>query len=563
MPSVVASTSEGVFASLLEPDSLIVAAYFVAVFTAGAVLARRFATRAPAAEFITGGRTFTWRQTGLTLLAFAVDPNYMGMAGVGFLWGLYLVQWTGVHVWFTSWFAAMFLVPIYWRTHIVTTPEYLERRFNPQCRALFSVLMAIILVVILAAAMYLGAQLIAELLQWRLPFAVAVIATVCTFYVIVGGMRTVLTLDVYQGAILLATLAVVAWRVIDAVGGLGALAALDEPTAADVRVGSVVPPADFRLDSPTMFAAPAILVWATVAGLSWIACNFGMVQRLLATRSERDAQKSLLFLAVLANIACFCTFAIGAGMRHLHPEVMHDRAFIWVMLHMFPVGVRGLLVAGMMAALLSTADGVLTASGTLLTHDIYLRFVQPDADERRVRLVTRLCEAAAMLLALGCIPIVARSASAVGFVQDFFGDLMGVVVALYLTGIFSRRATPRAALAAMIVALGFSFGLHVLGAWHQSHPFSNAALRFVGSLNFAYRGSASFVLAVVLTLLLSHWEPAPDRDRLRNLTVHTLDDVRGPWVGLHAWPGLWRWALGLGVAWFGCSALWEWYGRTH
>ena len=105
-------------------DSAIVAGYFALVFVAGALLARRFAHRATS-EFITGGRTFTWQQTGLTLLAFAVDPTYMGMAGVAFIWGMYLSQWIGVHIWFTSWIAAMFLVPIYWRTRIVTTPEYL------------------------------------------------------------------------------------------------------------------------------------------------------------------------------------------------------------------------------------------------------------------------------------------------------------------------------------------------------------------------------------------------------------------------------------------------------
>jgi len=530
---------------VLTLDSAIVAGYFVLVFTAGALLARRYARRS-ADEFLTGGRTFTWKQTGLTMVSFAVDPTYMGMAGIAFLWGMYVLQWTAVHIWFTSWFAAMFLVPIYWRTRIVTTPEYLEKRFNPQCRALFSVLMAVVLVIILTSALYLGALLVTRLLGWPLALSVGFIVAVSGFYVIVGGLRTVLVLDVYQGIILLVTLAVVAWRVLVEVGGWGALAAFDALGNANVAMTSLVPPADFDLQSTTFFPGPAIATWAVVAGLAWLGCNFGIVQRLLASRSEADAQKSLLFLAVLANLACCLTFVVGVAMRKLRPELLADEAFMDVMLNQFPRGARGLLVAGMMAALLSSVDGLLTSSGTLLTQDVFLRFIQPGAGPRTAKLVTRLCEAAILIIAVSLIPVARGMPSAVTFVQEFFGDVLGVVVALYIVGVFSRRATAWAAFFAMTSAI-------VLGV----------LLHYGTTLNFAYRGFFSFAYAIVATLVLSQLERAPQPAQLANLTVHTLEDVRGPWVGLKAWPGLWKWALGLGAGWFTLTGVWEWYVRSR
>jgi len=530
---------------LLTLDSAIVAGYFLLVLVAGAALARRYAHRA-AEEFLTGGRTFTWKQTGLTLLSFAVDPTYMGMAGIAFIWGMYVLQWTAVHIWFTSWFAAMFLVPIYWRTRIVTTPQYLEHRFNAQCRALFSVLMAVVLIIILTSALYLGALLVTRMLGWPLPLSVGLIAAVCGFYVIVGGLRTVLVLDVYQGVILLVTLAVVAGRVLIELGKSGGLAAIRQAGDAGVPLTSLIPPADAGLHTGTFFPAPAIMTWATVAGLSWLGCNFGMVQRLLASRSEVDAQKSLLFLAVLANIACFATFIIGVAMRGLRPDLPPDQAFMEVMLNLFPHGVRGLLVAGMMAALLSSVDGLLTASSTLFTQDVYLRFLRPAAPPGEAKMVTRVLEAAVLLISISLIPIAMSSKSAVTFVQDCFGDVLGVVVALYVVGIFSRRATPWAAFAAMVTAIGLAVGLHV-----------------ATELNFAYRGFLSFAFAIVATLTLSRLEAAPAPARLTNLTVHTLEDVGGPWVGLRAWPGLWRWALALGAGWFIFTGAWEWYIRSH
>ncbi len=531
---------------ILTLDSAIVAGYFVLIFAAGAWLARRYAHRS-ADEFLTGGRSLTWRQTGLTMVSFAVDPTYMGMAGIAFLWGMYVLQWTAVHIWFTSWFAAMFLVPIYWRTRIVTTPEYLEKRFNLPCRALFSVLMAVVLVIILTSALYLGALLVTQLLGWPLPLSVGLIVAVCGFYVIIGGLRTVLILDVYQGIILLVTLGVVAWRVLAEVGGLGALAAFDVPGNAGVSMTTLVPPADFDLHSKTFFPGPAIAVWATVAGLAWLGCNFGMVQRLLASRSEADAQKSLLFLAVLANLACCLTFLVGVAMRKLQPELATpDRAFMDVMLNLFPRGARGLLVAGMMAALLSSADGLLTSSSTLLTRDVYLRLLRPNASASTIKLLTRIFEAVILVIAVSLIPVAMGMQSAVTFVQDFFGDVLGVVVALYIVGMFSRRATARAAFVAMVSAIVLGVGLHYATDW-----------------NFAYRGFASFAFAVVATLGLSRLEPPPDPQRLVNLTVYTLADVRGPWVGLRAWPGLWKWALILGSGWFGLTAAWEAYLRSR
>ena len=97
--------------------------------------------------------------------------------------------------------------------------------------------------------------------------------------------------------------------------------------------------------------------------------------------------------------------------------------------------------------------------------------------------------------------------------------------------------------------------LRAIGRYSQCHAWSLAVI--------AYRGFVSFAYAVIATLILSRLEPPPDRARLVNLTVHTLEDVRGPWVGLKAWPGLWKWALGLSIGWFGFTAAWEWYGRTH
>ena len=522
-------------------DSLIVAVYFIGISMAGWIISRRFRKKS-AEEFTTGRGSTNWWQTALTIFAMAVDPSVMGLGGLGFLWGLYVFQWAGVHVWFTAWFAAMFFVPIYWRTRIYTTPEYLEKRFNVQCRVFFSVVMIAIMVVTLAGGLFLGTLLLKNLLGWSQVVTLLVICSVVGFYVIVGGMRTVLTLDVFQALFLLITLLVIPVVVLHEFGGFSGLASIHLAGNAGSRLVSVIPPSDWNLCTSVFFPMQAVATWALVAGLSWLICNFAMAQRLLAAKSERDAQKALLVMGAISQLYCFSGFVTGALVRANIPGILPDESFIKVLMTMFPVGVKGLLIAGFMAALLSTADGLLTASGLLFSEDIYLRFLRPQSGSRERKLINRIIQASTLAIAIALFPFVVKSASVMTFLQSFYGDVLGVVVALYLVGIFSCRTTARAAFIAMISGIALAVMLDVFT-----------------SLNFAYVGFFSFLYAAVATIALSYLEKPVAKELLTNLTVHTLPDARGPWVGLTAWPNLWKWALVLASLWFALGGIWEWY----
>ena len=520
-------------------DSTIVGVYFVIIFIAGYFVSRHY-RKASDEEFMTGGKTRTWYQIGLALFAMGADPSVMGVAGLGFLWGFYLIQWPGVHMWFTTWFAAMFLIPIYWRSNIVTTPEYLEKRFNVQSRAFFSLIMISILIVTLAGALFLGSLLLKNLLGWSMMASVILISTVVGFYVIFGGMKAVLSIDFYQGFLIIITLLTVTIMALVKLGGFGALAASTAVGNAGVALKSMIPPSDWSLTTETYFPMQAVVLWATIAGVGWMSCNFGMAQRLLAAKNERHAQKALLFMAILAVFYPFCSFLIGACMRMMMPGILPDEAMMKVILTMFPVGVRGLLVAGLMAALLSTIDGMLTASSALFTEDFYLRILRPSADVKELKLVTRIVEALTIVTTVALFPLVANAQSAMAFIQSFYGDVLGVVVALFLLGIFSTRITAKAAFASMISGVVFAVSLDIFTP-----------------VNFTYIGTLSFIFTVILAHILSQFEKPIPKEKLVNLTIHTLPDVKGFWVGLKSWPDLWKWALFIAVMWISFTAFWE------
>jgi SSS family solute:Na+ symporter len=525
-------------------DMAVVLLYFFVIITAGYLVGKRHKADS-ARDFLTGGRSLSWFKTGLTMIAMSINPGIMGLVGIGFVWG-FAIQWNAVNLWLTAPFAAMFMVPIYWRAAVVTTPELLEKRFGAACRGFFSVIMTAYMVAVIGISIYLGSLVLNEIFGWPLYVCCAVTLATVAFYVLTGGMKTVLSINIYQCGFMSLALIAVGIMTICKAGGFSAVAGIKLLNEAGIVLPSSMMPVDWNIFSRLWYPLPSGLIWATMAGTAWIACNFGMVQRLLAARSEQDAQKAILFCGFGVTVLLVFAYMIGVSVRYLMPDAFPDKAYIKAILTMFPVGVRGLLIAGLVASLLSTIDGLLTASGTLVTEDIYLRFIRPQAPDKKIKNFARITQTVVIISALALIPFAAQHRTVVKFIQNLVADILGVVIALYLVGIFSKRATAGAAFFAMVSGI-------LLAVYLDSGT----------ELSFPNVGISSCIYAAVATLVLSRLEKPPSPEKLENLTVHTSPDAKGPFIGLAAWPGLWKWILAIAVFWLGLTAAWEFYIRIH
>ncbi len=535
-------------------DKIIVLSYFAIVFAAGWIYSRRYKGQ-DAKEFLTGGRHLSWWQTGLTLIAMMIDPGIMGFAALGFIWGYYIIQWNAVNVWVTSWFSGLFFIAIYWRSKIVTTPEYLDKRFNGVTRAFFSLIMISTMVGMLVYAVYMGALLLEEFVGLRLWFGIILIAGVAGFYVISGGVRTMLALDIFQGALLLITLLALGVTGFVKLGGFSGLRHLELLGNAGTPLNSLVPPLDFNLFTETMYPLPTIPTYCVIAGISWIVCNFSTAQRLLASKDESHAQKALVMTGVFNVLLLLLAYSTGVAMRKLAPGIMPDKAFITLLFNTFPAGIVGLLIVGLMAALLSTIDGLISASSSLFTQDIYLRFLDKTAQGKRLKTVVRVVEFIVILLIFVFIKFFmgeGKDDSAFAVLQKFLGNVMGVLIAIYGLGIFSKRTTSWASFIGMMAGVLLSTILSFILPKFTSFP----------TVNFAHVGTFSFITVIVVGAIGCLFEKPKSEAELENLTIWTLPDVKGPWVGLKSWPGLWKWAIGLPLGWFAICAVWELYMRS-
>jgi len=526
-------------------DTIVVFSYLLIVLIAGFWLGRKHRGDS-ALDYMTGGKTLNWFQTGLTLIAMSIDTGIMGVAGVGFVWGL-AIQPNAANLWFTAPVAAMFFIPIYWRTKIVTTPELLEKRFNVASRAFFSGVMVIYSVIILATSIYLGSLILMELFGLTLWGACAAIMGVVGVYVLLGGMKTVLSINQFQAVFIMLTLFLVSVVTLIKTVGVVGFPAIEVLNEGGRPLPSTLLGTDWSLTSGIWYHFPPGLVWAALAGTAWVACNFGMAQRLLAAKNEEQAQKALLFTGFGHVVTFIAAYVIGVCIRVYSPELERaDTSYLVAIFDFFPPGMRGLLIAGLIASLLSTIDGLLTSSSTLFTSDIYLRFIRPDSGDRATKRVARGVQALAIVAALIIVPIAAESKFITDFIQSLIADLFGVVIAVYFVGLFSVRATGRGALAGMIVGL-------ILAAW----------LDFLTNVSFPYVGIFSFTTTVVVALGVSRFGPPPSPEKVKNLTVWTLEGAKGPFVGLVAWPGLWKWIAVVVCGWAVLTATWELYIQTR
>lgn len=521
-------------------DMLVVVLYFVVILTAGFIISHRH-RKDSASDFLTGGHSLNWFKTGLTLIAMSIDTGIMGVAGIGFVWGL-AIQPNALNLWVSAPLAAMFLIPIYWRSKIVTTPELLEKRFSVHSRSLFSGLMTLYNIIVLGTSIYLGGLIMQTIFNWNLLLSCSVIMIIVAVYVMMGGMRTVLTINIYQAVFITLTLMTVGITCIAKVGGLSALINSSELSASGAPLASTMFPFDLNIKSKMWYAMPSGLIWGALAGTAWIACNFGMVQRLLAAKDEKNAQKAILFTGAGHVFTFFFAYAVGISIKLLEPELAKaDESYMYAVLNFFPIGIRGLLIAGLIASLISTIDGLLTSSGTLITQDIFLRFFKPEAKDKSIKKFARIVQAIVLIIAFFIVPVAAREQTVTRLIQDLISIPLGVMVALYLVGVFSTRATPWAAfigaISGTLVAIGIYF--------------------FFPEINFLNRGFFGFATVVITTLILSYFEERQSIESLQNLTVYTLSDVKGPFVGQKSWSNLWKWILGIIVGWFTLTALWE------
>jgi len=499
-------------------DWLIVAAYFLVVFgVAGYAYWRERLGGETSAGYFLAGRNVGWFVIGASLFASNIGSEHLvGLAGAGASSGVVLGQYE-VQASLIMLLLGWLFVPFYLKSGVYTMPEFLERRYGPAARWYLSIISIVGYVLTkISVTLAAGGILFEHLTGQSFWYGALIIVVATGVYTLFGGLRAVLYTDMFQMFVLIGGSVAVTVAGLYQLGGWGEMVRI----AGSDMLTMWKPMNDPNFPwTGVVFGAPIVAVWY------WCTDQF-IVQRVLSARGIHDARRGTifggylkqlpLFIFVIPGVIAFCL--TREGIIELDTA---DAALPMLITTLLPTGLRGFVVAGLLAALMSSLSSVFNSCSTLVTWDVY-RKLRPGASERQLVLVGRLSTAVLVVLGLAWIPFMKYIAGELyHYLQSVQAYISPPVAAVFLVGVFYRRVNGSGAIASLLV--GFVLGaVRLIAELNKTALADGSLLARYADVNFMHMAVllfavCSFVLVVVSWLT----RPAPDA-KLAGLTLSTL-----------------------------------------
>ncbi len=477
-------------------DLIIVVVYAVIVIIFGL----RFAKKKESAEdYFLGGRRFTWALVGLSLFASNMSSSSLiGLSGAAYSTGIsvYNYEWMAAVVLI---FFAIFFLPYYLKSQVYTMPEFLEKRFDARSRYYFSGLTLVGTIIIdTAGSLYAGALVIQLIFpQVEIWQAVAILAVLAGSYTIVGGLAAVVFTDAVQAVLLTIAATIVAVLSFIEIGG--SWEAVKSVTSPEM-LGIIMPPDD------SFLPWPGLLIGVPILGFYFWCTNQFMVQRVLGAKNVNHGRWGALFAGALKIPLIFIMVLPGTFARVLYPELDNpDLVFPTLMFDLLPVGIIGIVAAGLLAAIRSSIDSTLNSASTLVTMDFF-RKLKPDASQKVLTWVGRLFTFIFMILAAAWAPQIKNFPSLFSYLQNILAFISPPIVALFLTGLFWRRANGHGAFAAIIIG-GI---IAILGISSTITGAENVLTQ----IHFLYIAGIILAVSIFVIVVVSLLTSPPDNDEI-------------------------------------------------
>lgn len=398
-------------------------------------------------DYFLAGRGLNWWLIGFSLIASNISTeHFVGMAGNAFgSEGLAIAHYEWVSS-VAMVLIALWLLPFFLRSGITTMPQFLEERYSPGVRTLMAAYTVVIYVaVLIAAVMFSGGVAIRTIFDIDFQYGVWGIGLLAAAYTTYGGLKAVVWSDLIQGIALIAGGVVVMVLGFEKVGGVDAFLAANE--------------AKLHLKLP---ADHPHLPWTTLLFGIWIpvvyywGLNQFITQRTLASKSLQQGQLGLVFAAAIKIAMPFIIVFPGIMAFQLYSDQITDvnQAFPTLIRELLPAGMRGILFAALLGAIMSSLDSMLNSASTVVTVDLYQRFAPTPPSQKQLILVGRLTTAVAVLIAGGVAVLLDRSKNSQGifdYIQKFQGFISPGVFAVFLFGLLNRRAPWQAGMAALVL----------------------------------------------------------------------------------------------------------------
>jgi solute:Na+ symporter, SSS family len=492
-------------------DLFVIAAYFILVFGIGFYFIGAKTSR----SYFLADRSVGWIAVGASLFATNISSeHFIGLAGSGASTGLAVghFEWLAVFMVLTL---AWVFVPFYLRSGVYTMPEFLERRYGPACRWYLTTVSVLAYVFTkISVSLYAGSLVLRQVVGWDFYTSAIVMVVATGIYTIVGGLAAVIYTELLQAVVLIAGAVALTLIGLSHVGGMEGLRA-----ALPVDFFHMIKP----VGDPN-FPWTGIFFGAPILGIWYWCTDQVIVQRVLGAKDETHARGGAVFAGLLKILPVFILVLPGLIARALYPDISGDEAYPAMVVRLLPVGATGLMVAALMAALMSSLAATFNSSSTLLTLDLYKKY-RPAASERELVRVGRSATLIMVGLGILWVPFIGYLSTEVYiYLQSVQAYISPPIAAVFLFGVFWTRANRHGAIAALVAGatLGATrFVLEIL----RTHPFvaDSPWLSRLVAINFLHFAILIFGVSAVILVAVSLLSAPENRAKLRGLTFATLE----------------------------------------
>ncbi|MDR0743695.1 MAG: sodium:solute symporter [Tannerella sp.] len=505
------------------------------------------------ADYFLGSRDATWIAIGASIFASNIGSEHLiGLAGAGASSGMAMAHWE-IQGW-TILLLGWVFVPFYSRSMVYTMPEFLERRYNPQSRTILSVISLISYVLTkVAVTVYAGGLVFQQVFGikelWGIDFfwiAAIGLVLITALYTVTGGMKSVLYTSVLQTPILLLGSLIILVLGLKELGGWDEMIRIAGATTVNGYGDSMTNL--IRNNGDPNFPWLGALTGSAIIGFWYWCTDQFIVQRVLSGKNQKESRRGTIFGAYLKLLPVFLFLIPGMIAFALHQKTgnflplmengVHnaDAAFPVLVAKLLPAGVKGLVVCGILAALMSSLASLFNSSAMLFTIDFYKRF-KPDTPEKKLVIIGQVATVVIVISGILWIPIM-RSVGDVlyAYLQDVQSVLAPGIAAAFLLGITWKRASAKGGMWGLIA--GLVIGLTRLGAkiyYSSTVSAGDHIFKYIFyDVNWLFFCGWMFLFCILVVIVVSLLTEAPSKEKIQGLVFGTstkeqLAETRVSW----------------------------------
>ena len=519
-------------------DYIVFAAYAVTILAIGLWVSRgKKGHQRNAEDYFLAGKTLPWWAIGASLIAANISAEqFIGMSGSGFAIGLAIASY--------EWMAALtllivgkFFLPVFIEKKLYTIPEFLEKRYSTNLKSILAVFwIALFVFVNLTSVLYLGGLAIDTIFGngdgSLMVYAVIALALFAVAYSLWGGLSSVAWTDVLQVTLLTIGGLVTTFIALSHIAPHGGVIegfkvlyhTVPEKFHMIVHKGEIITPdgKDAWWDLPGL----SVLIGGMwVANLYYWGFNQYIIQRTLAAKSLRESQKGIALaaflkiliplLVVIPGIVAFMlnagpdgtvtTQSVDSSFITQAGTIANDRAYPWLIRQFIPIGLKGLVLAALAAAIVSSVASMVNSTSTIFTMDIYKPYINKHAGDKQIVFTGRLTAGVALLIAVILAPLLGSLPQVFQFIQEYTGIVSPGILAIFLLGLFWKKTTNNAAvwgaLASIPVALYFKTGNK---GWFTGTSLESLFPDIPWMNQMAYTFLAVAAIMIVISLIETH-----------------------------------------------------------